>query len=231
MSDRHVFNGGLISTSRSSLDKQSGVWSVGTAPSSTLYYVEPPPPVYTINTSEIGYAPAPDSQGSNEYVYNSRNVKLFYTDSYGTTSHLNQGSSSGSYQDVRQMTKDDGRVNGSSFLCSVANNKTGWLYDDFLPVKGFEYYGHYASANSENQGTYTVWGYDGSSWSSIETFGPATFQGINSTGSPILFAGGSQLIKGIAISTASIYIYMPINWFVGIFNDSNNYPIQGYTIS
>ena len=228
MSDRHVYNGGLISTERSSLTQQSGVWAIGTAPSSTFYYKAP---VYTINTSEIAYSPLPDSQGSNQYDYVSRNVTLFYEDSYGTTTHLTQGTTSGSYQDVRQITKDGGRGNSESFLCSNINKKTGWFYDDFIEVKGFEFYGQYGGATSENQGTYTIWGYDGTGWSGIETFAPSTFSGISSSGTPILFSNGVQNIKGIAISTATIYSYLPINWFVGIFNDSNNYPIQGYTIS
>ena len=228
MSDRHIFNGGLISTSRASLSQQSGVWSIGNAPSSTFSYTAP---VFTIDTSEIGYSPVPDTQAGGEYIYNTRNVKLFYEDAYGSAAHVSAGTSSGSYIDVRQMTKDDGRVDASSFLVSNANKKTGWYYDDFISVKGFEFYGKYSSANSENQGTYTIWGYDGNSWTTIETFAPATFTGISSSGTPILFTGGAQSLKGIAISTSTIYIYMPINWFVGIFNDSNNYPIQGYTIS
>ena len=228
MSDRHVYNGGLISTQRSTLSQQSGVWAIGTAPSSTFYYKEP---VYTINTSEIAYSPVPDSQGSLQYDYVSRNVTLFYEDAYGSQVHATLGASSYGYTDVRNITKDGGRGNSESFIVSNANKKTGWFYDDFIAVKGFEFYGQYASATSENQGTYTIWGFNGAGWQSIEQFSPSTFSGISSSGTPILFSGGVQNIKGIAISTASIYSYLPINWFVGIYNDSNNYPIQGYTIS
>lgn len=228
MSDRHVFNGGLISTVRSSIDKQSGVWSIGNAPSSTLYYQAP---VYTINTTEIGLDPAPSTQGSNIYNYASRNVSLFYSDAYGTTTHLTRTTADGSYQDLRHITRDNGRVDGSSFLISLNNSKSGWYYNDFLSVKGFEYYGKYSSTNSENQGNISIWGYDGSQWSVIEVFAGSTFAGISASGSPILFTGGAVSIKGIALSTATVSTYMPVNWFVGIFNDSNNYPIQGYTIS
>ena len=228
MSDRHVFNGGLISTVRSSLDKSSGVWSIGNAPSSTFYYKGP---VYTINTTEIGHDPAPSTQGSRQYHYASRNVSLFYTDAYGATSHYTRTTSDGGYTDLREMTLDEGRVNSSSFLCNINGNRTGWYYNDFLSVKGFEFYGTYSSRNSESSGTISIWGYDGSTWSVIETYPGSTFSGITASGSPILFTSGAVNIKGIAVSAGSIVNYLPINWFVGIYNDSNNYPIQGYTIS
>lgn len=200
----------------------SGVWQIGnTDEVTTSYTFVNPTPVST----NIGYShQEPDS--SNQYIFSSRNLTVFYEDAYGSSAHVALTSgSAGSYTDVRKIGNDNGAANGNSFIVSYSNKKCGYKWVNQANIKGFTANGLYGSRTFSNNGTLDILTWDGSTWSTLESDVDITNGGsINWSGAKqtYLFAGGPVKCKGLAIQANAVSTYWAISFFAPIdVNDAN----------
>ena len=186
-----------------------------------------PTPVST----DIGYShDEPDS--SNEYVYGSRNLTVFYTDSYGTTTHVAQTSGTkGSYTDARLIGNNNGIANADSFLVNNNNSKVGYKWENNARIKGFKAHGKYSSRTFSNSGTIDILTWDGTDWTILEEDVDITSNGTVDWGTSTVqtynFTGGNVICKGLAIQNNAVSTYWTINYFAPI--DLNDAVFLGHT--
>lgn len=186
-----------------------------------------PTPVST----DIGYSHnEPDVD--NEYLYNSRNLTVFYTDAYGTTTHTEQSSGTpGSYTDVRHIGNNLGIADAQSFLVSNSNSKLGYKWEDNARIKGFKAHGKYSSRTFSNNGTLDILTWDGTEWTELESDVDITNGGTVDWGTSTIqtynFVGGNVICKGLAIQANSVSTYWAINYFAPI--DANDTVFLGHT--
>lgn len=207
----HFENGGRLGGALRGLADTSGIWQLGSQPAPYLDLI--PTGSLTISTA-LGF-PAPTSQGSNSYYFASRKLSIFYTDAYGTVTHINQTEGSASYTDVRHIANDDGQGSGTNtFLVSSAGSNTGYIYDAFVLLSGARFYGTYSSVTLENQGSQIISTFDGTSWTDRATI-PGVAAMNSQPGFTHTFAA-PILAKGIRIRPTSISTYCPLSFFAGI---------------
>ena len=208
-----------------------GVWQHGSyGLNLSQYEFTDPTPVST----DLGWSHDTPSS-NNEYVYGSRNIRIFYTDAYGTTTHFDQDSylnGQNSYTDARAIgNTTSGIANAGALLVSNNNSKVGYKWVKSAYIKGFKAHGKYASRTFSNNGDLTIYTWDGSSWSTLESGVDISEEGTVDWGTSTIrtynFVNGSVLCKGVAFSVDSISNYWAINYLAPI--DRNNAVFLGHT--
>tara|TARA_Y100000589_G_scaffold313083_1_gene334052 strand:- start:112 stop:810 length:699 start_codon:yes stop_codon:yes gene_type:complete len=206
-----------------------GVWQQSTFGLNIAQYsfVDPTPA-----STDIGWVhDEPDS--GNEYVYSSRNLTVFYTDSYGTTTHINQYTNgSGSYPDARNVGNTQGGINNAgAFLVNNNNSKFGYKWVDTARIKGFKAHGKYGSRTFSNNGTLDILTWNGATWTMLEQDVDITNGGTVDWGTSTIqtynFLGGVVNCKGLAVQANSVSTYWAINYFAPI--DLNDNVFLGHT--
>jgi hypothetical protein len=205
-----------------------GIWQQSTfGLDLNQYTLIDPTPVST----DIGYShDEPDA--NNEYEYSARNLTVFYTDSYGTTTHVNQGSGTkGGYTDPRLIGNNSGIANGDAFLVNNSDSKVGYKWVDTARIKGFKAHGKYSTRTFSNNGTLDILTWDGTDWTVLEDSVDITVSGTVDWGTSTVqtyeFVSGSVLCKGLAIQANSVSTYWAINYFAPI--DANDAVFLGHT--
>jgi len=231
MGSAHTGNQGYIGKSidrEFSIGPGYGVWQQSTIGLNLENYnfVDPTP----ISTDLGGSHDEPDT--NREYIYGSRNIRIFYTDAYGTTTHIDQtsGTTPTSYTDARLIGISSDAV-GTSFLVNNNDSKVGYKWTRDARIKGFQAHGQYSSTTFTNQGSLDVLTWDGTTWTELETAIDVTAGGALNWGTSTIqqynFVGGAVVCKGLAIQANNIVTYWPIGFFAPI--DVNNNRFLGHT--
>lgn len=217
MSVLHFQNGGIVGGGERNLTQTSGVWKIGPreSPMKSLWLQ-----VASTFSTALSF-PIPTSQGNNSYYFSSRKLSIFYTDAYGTVTHINQNTASAaSYTDARHIANDDGSGgSGTTLLVNNANSQTGYIYDEFVLVKGVRFYGTYSSATLQNQGPIIISTWDGSSWTDRASI--AGNSSMNTAPGYTHTFSSAITCKGVSIRPGSISTYCPISYFAGIDGTTN----------
>lgn len=229
----HTGNQGYIGKKVERTDGQGPTYGIWQTTSYSLnlnqYEFTDPTPVST----DLGWAHDTPSS-NNEYVYGSRNIRIFYEDAYGTTTHIDQDAytnGQNSYTDARAIGNTAGGIADSgALLVSLNDSKVGYKWTDSAYIKGFKAHGKYSTRTFSNNGDVTIYTWDGSTWSTLETvdlseggtvdWGTATIRTYN-------FTNGQVLCKGLAMSVDDITNYWAINYMAPI--DRNNAVFLGHT--
>lgn len=233
MGAAHTGNQGYIGKQITRLEDEGpsyGVWQQSTFGLDLGQYefVDPTP----VSTN-LGWGHT-EPDADNEYVYSSRNLTLFYTDSYGTTDHINQytnGVGSPAYQDARQIGNNDGIANSYALLVNQNNSPIGYKWEKNARIKGFKGHGKYSTRTFSNNGTLDILTWDGTNWTMLEEAVDITASSTVDWGTGTVqtytFTGGAVTCKGLAIQCNNVSTYWAVNYFAPI--DINNAVFLGHT--
>lgn len=224
MSAVHHFNQGIIGpNNQAQYPDAGGVWNISNA--SWEGFVNPTPV-----SSDLGWShDEPDS--GNEYTYSGRNLTVFYTDSYGTTTHVDQGTGTkGSYTDARQIGNNQGNANSNTLLVNYNNSKVGYKWSQSAKIIGFKANGKYSTRTFSNNGTLDILTWDGAQWteyiSDVDISEGGTIDWGENTPKQYTFAT-PKICKGLAIQCNNVSTYWTISYFAPLIE--NNVIFLGHT--
>ena len=229
----HFNNGGRIGLGVRERPDYKGVWSQGPREPFKENTVTPWPGgiaddtdwgfnVVDCQNSVQHSGAACSTAGIREYYQTANGTSIFYTDAYGTTSHITQGSGSASYTDVRMIGNNNGYNTAYSFLISNTYSPVGWRYDVSMTLTGFFLHGIYGSSTVDGQGDLIIktWNRSTDTWTTHETVTSGASGTTFDAANPVLhtFANGNAVsVDGISIETAAIGgAYFPVCYFAGV---------------